>query len=415
MATRKVKDAKDLDTGELIYIKGHAKATYMSDGRTVEDAINAGGGGGGGGITVETDPVFSASPAASITEEKKAEWDSKYSKPSGGIPKSDLSAEVQGALRDALAYKGTVTQVKINDSVKSPNDGEIDLGTVVTPEDIEDVARLDEEYVVANGIVSNEDVYYHLPGINPDDTAHTLATKDDVSSAIETYVADFTMEELRQGADNGVDVECHMLFLIQAMNANKVILVRESDDQAYKGVCVLNGHAEDMLYFTIVDTNGEIIYCDGTDYHTARLIPGSSLHRRSFAEKQDALVSGTNIKTINGESILGSGDMVVGKITYFSEEDSIELSPNVVWMRRESVVNSLQITGFASNGKDSEEYAYHFYTGTIADGSAVKLILPEGVKYANKEIFDALESDTHYELSVVRSNGVVKAVLTAFK
>lgn len=35
------------------------------------------GGGGGGGITVETDPVFSASPAASITEEKKAEWDNK--------------------------------------------------------------------------------------------------------------------------------------------------------------------------------------------------------------------------------------------------------------------------------------------------------------------------------------------------
>ena len=39
MATRKVKDAKDLTTDELIYFKGHAQATYMSDGRTVEDAI----------------------------------------------------------------------------------------------------------------------------------------------------------------------------------------------------------------------------------------------------------------------------------------------------------------------------------------------------------------------------------------
>ena len=39
MATRKIKDAKDLSTNELIYFKGHAKATYMSDGRTVEDAI----------------------------------------------------------------------------------------------------------------------------------------------------------------------------------------------------------------------------------------------------------------------------------------------------------------------------------------------------------------------------------------
>ena len=39
MATRKIKDAADHGTKELIYFKGHAKATFMSDGSTVEDAI----------------------------------------------------------------------------------------------------------------------------------------------------------------------------------------------------------------------------------------------------------------------------------------------------------------------------------------------------------------------------------------
>ena len=39
MSTRKIKDAKDISSGELIYFKGHAKATYLSDGRTVEQAI----------------------------------------------------------------------------------------------------------------------------------------------------------------------------------------------------------------------------------------------------------------------------------------------------------------------------------------------------------------------------------------
>lgn len=48
MANRVIKDAKDLTTNELIYFRGHAKATYMSDGRTVEDAINSAGTGGGG-------------------------------------------------------------------------------------------------------------------------------------------------------------------------------------------------------------------------------------------------------------------------------------------------------------------------------------------------------------------------------
>ena len=49
MANRKIKDAKDVKSNELIYFRGHAKATYMSDGRTVEDAINSAGTGGGGG------------------------------------------------------------------------------------------------------------------------------------------------------------------------------------------------------------------------------------------------------------------------------------------------------------------------------------------------------------------------------
>ena len=40
MATRNIKDAKDLTTGELIYFKESAQATFMSDGRTVEEAVS---------------------------------------------------------------------------------------------------------------------------------------------------------------------------------------------------------------------------------------------------------------------------------------------------------------------------------------------------------------------------------------
>ena len=49
MANRLIKDAKDLKTKELIYFRGHAKATYMSSGTTVEDAINSISSGGSGG------------------------------------------------------------------------------------------------------------------------------------------------------------------------------------------------------------------------------------------------------------------------------------------------------------------------------------------------------------------------------
>jgi hypothetical protein len=40
MAIRNIKDAKDLSTNELIYFKSHAKATFMNNGSTVEDAID---------------------------------------------------------------------------------------------------------------------------------------------------------------------------------------------------------------------------------------------------------------------------------------------------------------------------------------------------------------------------------------
>lgn len=230
MSQRKVKDAKDLDTDELIYFKGHAKATYMSDGRSVEEAINQVGT-GGGGVVVETDPIFSASAAAKITDNNISAWNNKvdkvdgkqlstedfttllkqkleglsnyddteiqeavsklrtdldtlvsgdtttaintfneviafldgiqdtqdlssiiasieqqiaakgtYSKPSTGIPKTDLASAVQTSLGKADTalqsyteqYKGTVTGVKINGSTKSPSSGVVDLGTVIT-------------------------------------------------------------------------------------------------------------------------------------------------------------------------------------------------------------------------------------------------------------------------------------------
>lgn len=55
MSTRKIMNAKDLSTNELIYFRGHAKATYMSDGiTTVEDAIIAMGSNSGGNYTATT-------------------------------------------------------------------------------------------------------------------------------------------------------------------------------------------------------------------------------------------------------------------------------------------------------------------------------------------------------------------------
>ena len=165
----------------------HGQGTLNSDGSyTYEEyALTGGGSGGEGGITTETDPVFQASPAAKITDSDITNWNKAeanvqsdwnatdsssdayiknkptipaavtestvsgwgftkntgtYSKPSTGIPKSDLASSVQTSLGKADTalqsyteqYKGTVTGVKVNDSIKSPSNGVVDLGTIPT-------------------------------------------------------------------------------------------------------------------------------------------------------------------------------------------------------------------------------------------------------------------------------------------
>lgn len=107
MATRQIKDAKDLSTNELIYFKGHAQATYMSDGRTVEEAVNSMSGGSGGSIDTSN----------FATKDELA-------------AKQDVISDIDTIRSNAANYKGTVTSVKINGQSKSPSSGVVNLGYV---------------------------------------------------------------------------------------------------------------------------------------------------------------------------------------------------------------------------------------------------------------------------------------------
>lgn len=80
---------------------------------------------------------------SAVTESTVSGWGftkntGTYSKPSGGIPKTDLANAVQTSLGKADTalqsyteqYKGTVTGVKINGSTKNPSSGVVDLGYI---------------------------------------------------------------------------------------------------------------------------------------------------------------------------------------------------------------------------------------------------------------------------------------------
>jgi hypothetical protein len=107
MSTRNIKDAKDLSTGELIYFKGHAQATFMSDGRTVEEAVS--GMSGGSGETIDISNL--------ATKDELAQ-------------KQDIISDIDTIRTNAANYKGTVTSVKVDNVSKTPSSGAVDLGYV---------------------------------------------------------------------------------------------------------------------------------------------------------------------------------------------------------------------------------------------------------------------------------------------
>lgn len=79
------------------------------------------GGGGGGGITVETDPIFSASPAATITNEKITEWNSKSAQGDKG-DKGDTGVGVQSVAQTTTSNAdggSNVVTVTLTDGTKS--------------------------------------------------------------------------------------------------------------------------------------------------------------------------------------------------------------------------------------------------------------------------------------------------------
>lgn len=123
MANRIIKDAKDVKSNELIYFRGHAKATYMSDGRTVEDAINSAGTGGGADMSnyytkaqVDAKGYLTSVPSEYVTETEMNNKGYLTSIPSEYITETELNT-VLGNLKFT-----TITQTAYDNlPTKDPN------------------------------------------------------------------------------------------------------------------------------------------------------------------------------------------------------------------------------------------------------------------------------------------------------
>ena len=465
MATRKIKDAKDIKTSELIYFRGHAGATFMSDGRTVEDAINNISIGDLTNVATKTDleskqdiitdldtiragatlgstaiqPSTLATVATSgsyndlsnkptipsaVTESTVSGWGftkntGTYSKPSTGIPKSDLASDIQTSLGKADTalqsyteqYKGTVTGVKINGTTKNPTSGVVDLGTVITShQDISgkqdklvsgtNIKTINGTSILGSGNITIEGgsqvdlSEYAKKSEIPTKTSQLtndsgFFTTEDTDGSVEDVGDTITQEQLDSALLEKQDVILDLATIrsgaskgataVQPSNLATVATSGSYTDLTNKPTEVTDttvsnwGYTKNAGTITGVSANGTSVATSGvanipaastSKYGVTKLSSSTSSTSTSLAAtasavkaaydlaasktdnigtvtgvkingstknptsgvvdlgtvltthqdisgKQDKLVSGTNIKTLNGQSILGSGDIEI--------------------------------------------------------------------------------------------------------
>lgn len=130
----------------------------------------------------------------------------------------------------------------------------------------------------------------------------------------------------------------------------------------------------------------------------------------SNADKQDKLVSGTNIKTINGQSLLGSGNITIeggsgggsssgssayAEVSHGTSDTTFELTPNTfhVW----DEVAELNLSLGAETSGVANEYLFQFTSGS----EPTTLALPDNLKWANDSA-PIIASNMIYQVSILK-------------
>ena len=117
-------------------------------------------------------------------------------------------------------------------------------------------------------------------------------------------------------------------------------------------------------------------------------------------QKQDKLVSGTSIKTVNGKTLLGSGDISAAKSYTESSSTNVMLLPNV-YTRQTNTPTILKITlSAAINTTIMNEYFIEFTCA--AAGTTVSF--PSTVKWIN-DTTPTFEAGCTYQVSIINNLG----------
>ena len=152
-----------------------------------------------------------------------------------------------------------------------------------------------------------------------------------------------------------------------------------------------------------VGGDGSKFLSDDGNYKQIDIPDTSNLATKTeLSTKQDALVSGTNIKTVNGQSILGEGDITIevpeGGITDAPSDGSTYGRNNGAWIK----VEMPDVSEFITETEADEKYA----TPALVDSKVAALVNSAPATLDTlKELADALGNDANFSTTITTKLG----------
>lgn len=230
------------------------------------------------------------------------------------------------------------------------------------------------------------------------------------------------IQKIKDAADNGPTMFLSLDYIGPASgiaykqdNIYRYVVggICPEEDEEFKGdIHIFTEYDKNMdgseapIYNRIIlhtDGDGTKFLSDDGTYKQIDIPDTSSLATKDeLSTKQDVLVSGTNIKTVNGESILGEGNITIevpeGGITDAPSDGSTYGRNNGAWIKVEMPDVSEFITETEADGK--------YATPALVDSKVAALVNSAPATLDTlKELADALGNDANFSTTITTKLG----------
>lgn len=303
-----------------------------------------------------------------------------YSKPSGGIPASDLAS---GVIPDVSGKENTSNKVT---SLSS--------------------SSTDTQYPSAKCVYDAMvgKLPYILTGADSGVGSDITITSGDYNGAVAAVNEGRQVVLLLTTTSTGRS-RCYDLYAYGGSNNN---INFQADVSGHKISYTLNSSNQvtnDSQRNYYESTTNKVTTLSGSDATTK--YPTVSAVNGGLNTKQDTLVSGTNIKTINGSSVLGNGNLstLTPIVNHGTSDTTFAVTPNTlhVW----GTVGSLTLTlATPTDNTIVNEYMIEFVSGS----TATTLSMPSSVEWAESCGALSVEASKTYQISIVNNIGLWAAI-----